>query len=45
MSENEFAEVGGFFFKVTEGALVRKSWVEGSEERMWKPSLRIHLRQ
>ena len=30
---NELAEVGGFF-KVTEGALVRRSWVEGSEERM-----------
>ena len=38
---NELAEVGGFFFKVTEGGLVRRSWVEGSEERMWKPSLKI----
>ena len=41
---NELAEVGGFL-KVTEGSLVRRSWVEGSEERMWKPSLRIRLRQ
>ena len=24
---------------------VRRSWVEGSEERMWKPSLRICLRR
>ena len=29
--------------KVTEGGLMRKSWVDGSEERMWKPSLRICL--
>ena len=41
---NGLAEVGEFF-KVTEGGFVRRSWVEGSEERMWKPSLRIHLRQ
>ena len=34
---NELVEVGGFL-KVTEGGLVRRSWVEGSEERMWKPS-------
>ena len=31
--------------KVTEGGLVRRSWVDGSEERMWKPSLRIRLRR
>ena len=29
--------------KVTEGGLMRRSWVDGSEERMWKPSLRILL--
>ena len=29
--------------KVTEGSLMRRSWVDESEERMWKPSLRIHL--
>ena len=27
--------------KVTEGGLMKRSWVDGSEERMWKPSLRI----
>ena len=37
---NELVEVG----KVTEGILVRRSWVDGSEERVWKPSLRICLR-
>ena len=31
--------------KVTEGGLVRRSWVDGSEETMWKPSLRIRLRR
>ena len=31
----------GVFWKVTERGLVRRSWVEGSEERIWKPSLRI----
>ena len=31
--------------KVTEGGLVSKSWVEESEERMWKPFLRICLRR
>ena len=41
--DNELAEVGGFR-KVTEGDLVRRSWVDGSEERIWKPSLRIRLR-
>ena len=34
----------GSLRKVTEGGLVRRSWVDGSEERMWKPSLRIRLR-
>ena len=33
------------FWKVTEGGLARRFWVHGSEERMWKPSLRILLRQ
>ena len=41
---NELAKVGGFW-KVTDGGLVRRSWVEGSEERIWKPSLRICLRR
>ena len=42
---HELAEVGGFW-KVTEGGgLVRRSWVDGSEERIWKPSLRIRLRR
>ena len=35
----------GVFRKVTDGGLVRRSWVDGSEERMWKPYLRIRLRQ
>ena len=26
---------------MTEGGLMGRSWVDGSEERMWKPSLRI----
>ena len=34
----------GCFQKVTDGGLVRRSWVNGSEERIWKPSLRICLR-
>ena len=29
--------------KVPEGGLMRRSWVDESEERMWKPSLRICL--
>ena len=41
---NELVEVRGFF-ESDRGGLVRRSWVEGSEERMWKPSLRIRLRQ
>ena len=31
--------------KVTDVGLVRKFWVDGSEKRIWKPSLRIHLRR
>ena len=27
--------------KVTEGGLVRRSWVEESKEKIWKPSLRM----
>ena len=27
------------FRKVTDGGLVRRSWVDGSAERIWKPSL------
>ena len=42
--DNELVEVGGFR-KVTEGGLVRRTWVDGSEERIWKPFLRIRLRQ
>ena len=41
---NEFAEVGGFW-KVTEGDLVRRSWVDVPKVRIWKPSLRICLRR
>ena len=26
---------------MTEGGLMKKSWVDGSEEKMWKPSLWI----
>ena len=35
----------GDFWKVTDGGLVRRSWVDGSEEMIWKPSLRINLRR
>ena len=42
--DNELVKVGGFR-KVTDKGLVRRSWVDGSEERIWKPSLRIHLRR
>ena len=41
---NDLVEIGGFQ-KVTEVGLVRRSWVDGSEERIWKPSLRISLRR
>ena len=43
--QNKLAEVWGVLHKMMEGDLVRRSWVDGSEERMWKPSLRIRLRQ
>ena len=33
---NELAKVRGFR-KVTDGGFVRRSWVDGSEERIWKP--------
>ena len=39
---NKLAEVGEFA-EVTESDLVRWSWIDGSEERMWEPSLWIHL--
>ena len=35
---------GGVFLEGDRG-LVRRSWVDGSEERIWKPSLRICLRR
>ena len=35
----------GDFLKVIEEDLVRRSWVDGSEQRIWKPSLRIRLIQ
>ena len=41
--DNELAKVRGFR-KVTDRGSVRRSWVDGSEERIWKPSLRIRLR-
>ena len=34
----------GVFRKVTDGGLVRRSWVDGSEERIWKSFPRICLR-
>ena len=40
---NELVKVGGFF-ESDRGGLARRFWVEGSEKRMWKSSLRIHLR-
>ena len=40
---NKLTEVGGF--AEGEGGLVRWFWVDGSEETMWKPSLRICLRR
>ena len=40
--DNELAEVGGF--SGDRGGLVRRSWVDGSQERIWNPSLRIRLR-
>ena len=41
---NELAEVGGFFESDRE-RFDEDVWVEGSEERMWKLSLWIHLRR
>ena len=41
---NNELEVAGFQ-KVTEGGLVRRSWVDGTEERIWEPFLRICLTQ
>ena len=42
---NKLVEVGWFAKSDRGGGLARGSWVDGSEERMWKPSLRIRLRQ
>ena len=42
--DNELAKVRGFSEGDRRG-LVRRSWVAGSEERIWKPSLRIRLRR
>ena len=39
---NELAEVGRF--SESDRVLVRRTWVDGSEERTWKLSLRIHFR-
>ena len=44
VSTMSWRRLGGFQ-KVTEGDLVRRSWVDGSMERIWKPSLKICLRQ
>ena len=33
----------GGFQKVTESDLVRRFWVEGSEKRIWKPSLTLRV--
>ena len=38
---NKLAEVWGF--AESDGGLMRRSWVDESEERMWKPSLWIRL--
>ena len=35
----------GFSEGETEEGLVSRSWVDGSEERIWKPSLKIRLRR
>ena len=42
VSTMSWRRLGGFW-KVTDEGLVRRSWVDGSEERIWKPSLRIRL--
>ena len=41
--DNELVEVGGFS-EGDRGVLVRRSWGDGSEERIWKSSLRMHLK-
>ena len=41
---NELAKVRGFSVGERWG-LVRRSWVNGSEERIWKPTMRIHLKR
>ena len=43
VSTMSWRRLGGFR-KVTDGGLVRRSWVDGSEERIEKSSLRICLR-
>ena len=40
---DELAKVRGFSEGDRRG-MVRRSWVDGSEDRIWKPSLRIRLR-
>ena len=42
--DNELAKVREFSESDRRG-LVRRSWVDGSEERIWKPSLKICLTQ
>ena len=42
--DNELVKVRGFLEGDRRG-LVRRSWVDGSKERIWKPSLRICLRR
>ena len=37
----ELVEVGGLW-KVTEGALVRRSWIDGSKERTSSPNLPLY---
>ena len=41
--DNELAKVRGFAEGDRRG-FGKRSWVDGSEERIWKPSLRIRLR-
>ena len=40
---NEWQRLGGSQ-KVRDGRFGKEVWVDGSEERIWKPSLRIRLR-
>ena len=44
VSTMSWCRLGGFR-EVTDGGLVRRSWVDGSKERIWKPSLRIRLKR